>query len=234
MHSNLQKGARDDQFLRFHFRCSARSSRYNAGMRGERKTTWGFFWLSLAVAAVFGVIAGPPAEFVVILALVACLSFLLSAWYFGWIARTPYLTVIALIVVTGGMYLLAKKVWPHRYLTDEQRESLATLLDRLPKECGMLVYVPDDSAEAQAFGKDVQAGFQKHGRKANLVHEGVLDTPTGVIVGVHSSFEPCGYAGEMISVGMDALQIPTKFREGFPRTDEGTVIVFVGTKPKYD
>ena len=190
--------------------------------------------MSVGVAAVFALMTGPAAEFVVALGIVACVSFFLFACYFRWLARSPYPTLLALMIVFGGIYWLAHKVWPLRYLTDDQKEGLAALRDALPKDCGMLVYIPDDSAEAQAFGKDVQAGFQRHGGKANLVHEGVLDTPTGVIVGVHSSFEACGYAGEMISVGMSALQIPTKFREGFPRADERTVIVFVGTKPKYD
>jgi hypothetical protein len=200
--------------------------------REERRTGWGFFWLSAGVAAVFTLITGPAAEFVIPLTVVACVSFFLFTCYLRWLARSPYLTVIALMIVSGGISWLAHEVWPLRNLTEHQKEGLAALRDTLPKDCGMLVYVPDDSAEAQAFGKDVQAGFQRHSGKANLIHEGVLDTPTGVIVGVHSALEPCGYAGEMISAGMDALQIPTKFREGFPRADEKTVIVFVGTKPK--
>lgn len=150
---------------------------------------------------------------------------------------------VCFLVICGSLYGMHLWLRPQnpssarskeRHITSEQKEGLAALRDALPKQCGMLVYVPEDSAESQNYGREIQSGLQLHGARANIIHEGVMATPIGLVVGVHSSFEPCGYAGEMLSGGMGGLHMPTRFVEGFPRTDETTVILFVGIKPPYD
>lgn len=128
--------------------------------------------------------------------------------------------------------VVASAEWETPYPGTER--GLAKLRDEFPQACGTLVYVPEDSRESRDYGKEIQAGLQMHGAKANIVHEGVMPTPIGIVVGVHSSLEPCGFAGENLSVGMHLLNIPSRLAEGFPRVDASTVIVFVGTKPPYD
>jgi hypothetical protein len=125
-------------------------------------------------------------------------------------------------------------MYPGRHLSQEQKEGLAKMRDNYPKQCGILIYVPSDSLESQNYGKEIQDGLQLHGAKANIIHEGVMPAPIGIVVGVRSSLEPCGYAGERLSGGMDILKMPNRFVEGFPRADETVVIIFVGTKPPYD
>jgi hypothetical protein len=185
---------------------------------------------------VVALIAAPgiPAWSVIFLTGFAVLCFTFAAHFFGSFKKARVRSIIFLLLIFGAVSYFAWKQWPQRRLTKIQKEGLAQLRDSLPEGCGMLIYVPDDSPEALEYGKEIQSAFQMHGGKANLIHEGVMDTPTGVLVGVHSTFEPCGYAGEMMSVTMTQLQIPTKLREGFPRADENSIIVFVGRKPSYN
>src|SRR5207245_6125986 len=86
-----------------------------------------------------------------------------------------------------------------RHQTQEQRQGLAKLRDSIPGNCGILVYVPIESPEAQNFGKEIHEALQIYGKRANMVYEGAMAPPTGVVVGVRSSLEPCGFAGEMLS-----------------------------------
>ncbi|MGC2420093.1 MAG: hypothetical protein WA405_00415 [Candidatus Acidiferrales bacterium] len=161
----------------------------------------------------------------------AVICFTASAHYFR------ELNLLMFLCIWGGVGLLGYRMWPPpsgRHLSDDQKEGLAKLRDSFPKQCGILVYVPDDSIESQNYGKEIQSGLQMHGGKANIIHEGVLPAPVGLVVGVRSSLEPCGYAGEILSVGMGAIHIPARLAEGFPRADETVVVVFVGTKPPYD
>jgi hypothetical protein len=172
---------------------------------------------------------------VISLAVLGAAGFLWSAREHGWI-RLDRKSIPRVLAILGGFFLIAWFVWPlnGRHLNQEQKEGLAKIRDGFPKQCGILIYVPSDSMESQNYGKEIQGGLQLHGGKANIIHEGVLSAPIGILVGVRSSLEPCGYAGEMLSGGMDVLKMPTRFVERFPRADETVVIVFVGTKPPYD
>jgi hypothetical protein len=188
------------------------------------------------VGAVIAVIATPGlvAWAVAALVMLAGISFTCAAHYFGKLPTSPKLVVAGIWI---GLILLGFKVWPPRsgrHLTQEQKEGLAKLRDEFPKDCGTLVHVPKDSREPQDYGKEIQAGVQMHGARANIVHEGSMPTPVGIVIGVCSSLEPCGFAGENLSVGMEILNIPSRLEQGFPRSDASIVIVFVGTKPPYD
>jgi hypothetical protein len=200
------------------------------------KLAFAFFWLSAGVAALIAVLATPGlgAWAVAVLVIFAGISFTYSATYFGKLRTSPKLALAGIWVV---VILLGYKMWPPsggRHLTKEQREGLAKLRDEFPKDCGSLVYVPKDSKESQEYGKEIQSGLQMHGARANIVHEGAMPTPVGIVVGVRSSLEPCGFAGENLSVGMGILNIPSRLEEGFPRSDASVVIVFVGAKPPYE
>jgi len=202
----------------------------------EDKLARGFFWLSTGVGAVIAVIATPGLVAWAVAALVtlAGISFTCSALYFGKLHTSPKLVVAGIWI---GLILLGYKMWPARsgrHLTQEQKEGIAKLRDEFPKDCGTLVYVPVDSKESQDYGKEIQTGLQMHGARANIVLEGSMPTPVGIVVGVRSSLEPCGFAGENLSVGMGILNIPSRLEQAFPRSDASAVIVFVGTKPPYD
>jgi hypothetical protein len=120
-----------------------------------------------------------------------------------------------------------------RHLTKEQRKGLAKLRDRHPPICGLLVDVPSDRAELQNYGKEIQSALT-HGKKANLLYERVMVTSVGVVVGVHSSLEPCGNGGEMLSLEIESLHIPTRLAEEFPRAFDTGAIIYVGAKQPYD
>ena len=168
---------------------------------------------------------------------VGCLGFLLAEWCLKKSVRFKIALAFSTITLLGwGFWRLDSAiVWSKsRHLTLEQREGLAKMRDAFPKQCGILVYVPGDSIESQDYGREIQGGLQMHGGRANIVHEGVMTAPVGLVVGVRSSLEPCGYAGELLSGGMGALHMPSRFVEGFPRADETVVIVFVGTRPPYE
>jgi hypothetical protein len=122
-----------------------------------------------------------------------------------------------------------------RHLTREQWSGLAQIRDDLPKNCGMLVYIPIESAEAQSYGKEIQAPLQSHGRKANLVYAGAMEPPVGLVVGVLSELNPCGQAGETVAVQMThTLHMPARIQEGFPNDSDTVIIILVGTKAPYD
>ncbi len=122
-----------------------------------------------------------------------------------------------------------------RHLTGEQWSGLAQIRDDLPKNCGMLVYVPIESAEAENYGKEIQAALQSHGGKANLVYAGAMEPRVGLVVGVFSELNACGQAGEAVAVQMThTLQMPARLQEGFPNDSDTVIIVLVGTKPPYD
>lgn len=122
-----------------------------------------------------------------------------------------------------------------RHLTRGQWSGLAQIRDDLPKNCGMLVYIPVESAEAQNYGKEIQAALQSHGGKANLVYAGAMEPPVGLVVGVLSELNPCGQAGEAVAGQMtDTLHMPARIQEGFPNDSDTVIIILVGTKPPYD
>jgi hypothetical protein len=205
---------------------------------GKNPFRWeqGSLCLSLGAGAVIAEVAAPGLALrsVVVLSIFAGVCFTCSAHYFGKLRTSPKLWLGGIWL---GVVLFGYKSLPPpngRHLTQEQKEGLAKLRDEFPQACGTLVYVPEDSRESRDYRKEIQAGLQMHGAKANIVHEGVMPTPIGIVVGVHSSLEPCGFAGENLSVGMHLLNIPSRLAEGFPRVDASTVIVFVGTKPPYD
>jgi amino acid transporter len=199
----------------------------------QKRMGWAFFWISLGAAALIGAIAAPalPAWSIAALLAIAGIGFTVSAYYFRRLGFWKFLFIWGLVSLVGY------SLWPPpngRHLSRDQKEGLAKLRDGFPKQCGILVYVPDDSVESQNYGQEIQSGLQLHGAKANIVHEGVMPAPIGLVVGVRSSLEPCGYAGEMLSGGMDAMHMPARLVEGFPRADETVVVIFVGTKPPYD
>ncbi len=122
-----------------------------------------------------------------------------------------------------------------RHLTRTQWSGLAQMRDDLPPNCGMLVYIPIESAEAQDYGKEIQAALQSHGKKANLVYAGAMEPPVGLVVGVLSELNPCGQAGEAVAVQMThILRMPARIQEGFPNDSDTVIIILVGTKPPYD
>lgn len=193
---------------------------------------WGFFWASVGAAAVIATIAAPglPVWSVFALWAIAGVGFTISAHYFKRLTFKMLLLIWAMVFLLGYFLPLLNG----RHLSQEQKEGLAKIRDTFPKQCGILIYVPSDSMESQNYGKEIQDGLQLHGGKANIIHEGVMAAPIGIVVGVRSSLEPCGDAGERLSGGMDVLKMPTRFVEGFPRADQTVVIVFVGTKQQYD
>ncbi len=198
-----------------------------------------FVALLFAAISLYGGVASMLAGRIVLVisGAVACLGFLFAERCLKKSARFRIALAFFTITILGlGFWRLdAAIVWSKgRHITLDQKQGLASLRDEFPKRCGILIYVPKDSTESQDYGKEIQAGLQMHRAKANLIYEGVLASPVGLVVGVRSSFEPCGYAGEMMSVGMSTLHIPSRFVEGFPRADETVVIIFVGTKPPYD
>jgi hypothetical protein len=97
----------------------------------------------------------------------------------------------------------------------------------------MLVYVPIGSAEAQAYGKEIQAALQSHGPRANIVLAGAMDPPVGVVVGLHSEMTACGQAGEVVAIKMTQLGIPARIQE-VSNDSDSVIIIFVGTKPPYE
>jgi hypothetical protein len=201
--------------------------------RADAKSTWALFWLAAGVGAMTALIATPglPRWSFTILALFAAICFTISAKHFGKLNRLSF------FFVWIGIGLFWYKTLPPpsgRHLTREQREGLANLRDSFPPNCGLLVYVPGDSAESQNYGKEIQSALTSHGKKANLIYEGVMVTPIGVVVGVHSSLEPCGHAGEMLSLGIEGLHIPTRLAEDFPRASDTVSIIYVGAKQPYD
>src|SRR3989454_654020 len=163
----------------------------------------------------------------------------------AWMGKRPHTvreaarTVAVFILIWGGMIGLGRAIWPKdqgRHLSQKQKEGLAKARDNFPQNCGMLVYVPIESTEAQNYGKEIQAALQAHGLRANLIHAGAVDPPVGVVVGIRSVTDSCGFAGENLSATMTyKLQIPARLQESFtPYVNETTVIVFVGIKPNYD
>jgi hypothetical protein len=201
--------------------------------RADAKLAWALFWLAAGASAMIALIAaqGLPKWSVTILAVVAATCFTVSAKHF------QKLNSLSFLIIWIGIGLFWYKILPPasgRHLTREQREGLARLRDSFPPNCGLLVYVPGDSPESQNYGREIQSALTSHGKKANLIYEGVMITPIGVVVGVHSSLEPCGNAGEMLSLGIESLHIPTRLAEDFPRASDTVSIIYVGAKQPYD
>jgi hypothetical protein len=196
---------------------------------------WALFWLALGACVPVALIAAPgiPAWSITVLCAFAGACFSFSSYYFGGM-KTKAGTVCILLLVWGVAFMLGYTLWPGRHLNRTQREGLAEIRDSLPKNCGMLVYVPIESNEAQNYGKEIQAALQSRVSKANLIYSGAMVTPVGIVVGVLSSLNSCGFAGEMASVQMHTLGIPARLQENFPNDDEKTIIICVGIKPPYD
>ena len=167
------------------------------GKTDPKPLGWAFFWASIGAAAVLAVIAapGPPAWSVFVLLVIAGIGFTFSVYYFR------RLNFRMLLLIWGMVALIGYVMYPGRHLSQEQKEGLAKMRDNFPKQCGILIYVPSDSLESQNYGKEIQDGLQLHGAKANIIHEGVMPAPIGIVVGVRSSLEPCGYAGESYQEG---------------------------------
>ncbi|HTD24937.1 MAG TPA: hypothetical protein VK738_19960 [Terriglobales bacterium] len=122
-----------------------------------------------------------------------------------------------------------------RHLNAIQKQGLAQMADKVPSKCGVLIYVPETSKEAQRYGKEVQAAWQSHGAKANLIYGAAVEPPVGLVVGVHSQLEPCGrFGGEVLSTMTFGLGLPARIQDGFFYADETTIVIYVGTKPPYD
>jgi hypothetical protein len=145
-------------------------------------------------------------------------------------------TLVAAIVF--GLAAWSIDTWAvktkERHLTRDQWIGLAQIRNGLPKKCGMLVYIPIESAEAQNYGKEIQAALQSRGDKANLVFAGAMEPQVGLLVGILSELTPCGQAGEIVASQMTSLQMPARIQEGFPNDSDTVIIILVGTKPPYD
>jgi len=198
-----------------------------------KRLNWAFFWVSVGAAALIAVIAAPglPAWSIAALLAITGVGFTLSAHYFR------RLSLWIFVFIWGAASLLGYKIWPPpngRHLTQTQKEGLAELRDALPSFCGMLVYVPIESKEAQVYGKEIDSALVAHGKKANLIIAGAFEPPTGLVVGVRSELDPCGRAGEDISFRLTHnLDMPARIQEQFPYAAETVVVLFVGLKPPY-
>ncbi len=198
------------------------------------------------VGVMVTLIAAPPGSIsklnVALLVLLGGSALSVGAIGRGWMTysrREMLKTVGVFIFIWGATIGLGRAKWPpdqRRHLSGQQKEGLANARDNFPKHCGMLVYVPIESIEAQNYGKEIQDALQMHGSKTNLIYAGAMEPPIGIVVGVRSSLEPCGFAGEMLSVQMTHdLHMPARLQERFsPYADETTVVIFVGTKPNYE
>ena len=223
----------------------------DSGDRMDKKDLqkWGteLAWATGVAVIIAHLVATPggiPKWSVIALVPLGGLCFSVGVIGHGWVKRPHTVreaarTVAVFILIWGGMIGLGRAIWPKdqgRHLSQKQKEGLAKARDNFPQNCGMLVYVPIESTEAQNYGKEIQAALQAHGLRANLIHAGAVDPPVGVVVGIRSVTDSCGFTGENLSATMTyKLQIPARLQESFtPYVNETTVIVFVGIKPNYD
>jgi hypothetical protein len=199
------------------------------------KQGWGFLWAGTGACAVIALVAAPGllGPIVFVLTVIAGISFTAAAHCFGKLRAHP---VGMFLLIWLGVALLGYVEWPAptgRHLTPEQRLGLAQIRTNLPKDCGMLVYVPTESKESQSYGKEIQTAFQRYGDKANLVYAGAMEPPVGIVVGVRSQLTPCGQAGETVAIQMTQLGVPARMQDVINDSDS-VILVFVGTKPPYD
>jgi len=222
------------------------ASKNEATKKDVKKWITDLFWPA-GVAVIITLLAIAPGSIskwsIVVLVLLGGLFFSTGVFEVGWIKRPQTVleamkTLALFILIWGGMIGLGRAIWPRdqgRHLTPEQIEEFAKARDNLPKNCGMLVYVPIESVEAQNYGKEIQNALQMHGGKANLIYAGAKEPSTGIVIGVRSTLEPCGFAGEALSLQItNEAHIPARLRENFPYADNATIIVDVGLKPSYD
>jgi hypothetical protein len=179
------------------------------------------------------------ARIVLALSGIVALAGIMSTGYFLEIPRRfrAILGIFAILVISIGLWgadyvIRAAK---GRHLTGEQRDALVRFRDSMPSSCGVLVYVPQESGEAQDYGKEIQSALQAHGKKSNLIYAGAFEPPKGIVVGIRSVFDSCGQIGEALSthMGFD-LHMPARLQEGFlPYAGENTIVIFVGIKTDY-
>jgi hypothetical protein len=198
-----------------------------------KRLNWAFFWASVGAAAVLTLAApGLSAWSISALLAIAGVAFTTSAHQFR--RLNPFI----FLFIWGAASLLGYELWPPpngRHLNQAQKVGLAKLRDGLPDYCGMLVYVPVESKEAQAYGKEIDSALTAHGKKANLIIAGAFEPPSGLVVGVRSELDRCGRAGEDISFELTHhLNMPARIQESFPFAAETVVVLFVGLKPLYN
>ncbi|HVS89840.1 MAG TPA: hypothetical protein VHF01_16670 [Candidatus Acidoferrum sp.] len=199
------------------------------------------------MAVIIALLAAAPGSIpkwsVVILVLLGGLFFSVGVVGHEWVKRPHTIRDAAVMVgvftlIWGAMIASGRAIWPRdqwRHLNQEQKDGLAKLVSGLPNGCGLLVYVPIGSTEAQSYGKEIQDALHAHGLKANLILAGAVGPPVGIVVGVQSVTTPCGFAGEMLSVAMTHnLQMPARLQENYFYAAETVEVIFVGIKPTYD
>ena len=170
---------------------------------------------------------------------VACAGILLAEHFLRKSRRfRATLAIVTILIVSIALWCsdYAIRAAKGRHLTGEQRDGLTRLRDSIPPTCGLLVYVPQESLEAQNYGKEIQSALQARGKKSNLIYSGAFEPPTGIVVGIRSVFDPCGQSGEALSTEMGfSLHMPARLQEGFlPYAGETTIVIFVGIRPNYD
>ena len=94
--------------------------------------------------------------------------------------------------------------------------------------------VPNDSVESQKYGKEVWNVLYEHHVVAPLIYAGGEEDFVGTWVCVVSALDKTGKAGEDFQIGMDQLDMGTRFRDRYWAAADNGFVIWIGTKEPYD
>ena len=140
-----------------------------------------------------------------------------------------------LLFCSSAAGLIGWYFWPSWHLTNTQENGLAALAREIPKNIVVVVELPSDSELGEEYGTDIMRVLHDSGTSVNQVrvYRGVGETPVGVIVATRNISDPAYRPALMLQAGMFQLRIPAKFRDGDALADDGSIVIYVGSKPEY-